>query len=58
MNSGSSKNVVSKKLGNAMGLANVKHPNPYRVGWIKRGVEFTMIEKCLVPLSIRRYYQD
>lgn len=36
--SGSSMNIVSKKLVTALNLITEPHPSPYRVSWIKKGV--------------------
>lgn len=37
INSGSNRNIVSKKLANAVELKTKPHPIPYRVSWIKKG---------------------
>lgn len=50
-------NVVFKSLAKAMGLATEKHPKPYNIGWIKKGVEINVIEVRQIPLSIEKHYQ-
>lgn len=42
----------------AVNLTLEKHPHPYKVDWIKRGVDLKVTELCHVPLSIGKSYQD
>ncbi|KAK3231883.1 hypothetical protein Dsin_003764 [Dipteronia sinensis] len=36
----------------ALGLPIEKHPHPYKVGWIKHGIEAKVIDICKVSFSI------
>lgn len=58
IDNGSSENIVSQKLVNALNLKVDPHPNPYKVSWIKKGGEATINSICTVPLSIGNYYKD
>ena len=58
IDSGSSKNVVSKALVKALNLKTEKHPSLYTIAWIKKGLEVEVLEVCKVPLSIGKYYKD
>ena len=58
IDSGSTENVISKAAVRALGFAMDKHLNPYKVGWIKSGVETKMTKICKVPFSIGKLYQD
>lgn len=49
---------MSWALVKALSLTTEKHPRPYKVGWIRRGVGSTITEVCKVPLSIGKSYQD
>lgn len=33
-----------------------KHPNPYKLGWIRNGEVAKVINTCVVPLAIRKSY--
>ena len=35
-----------------------KHVNPYKTGWIKKGIEMMVNEVCTIQLSIGRHHQD
>ena len=58
IDSGNSKNVVSKALVKALNLKTKKHPSPYKIAWIKKDPEVQMLEVCKSPLSIKKYYKD
>ena len=58
IDSGSSKNVVSKALVEALNLKTEKHPSPYKIAWIKKGLEVQVLEVCEFPSSIGKYYKD
>ncbi|XP_060670109.1 uncharacterized protein LOC132800453 [Ziziphus jujuba] len=58
IDSGSSENIVSKSLVKVLKLPTISHPNPYKVGWIKKGVETKVMELCKVPFSIGKHCAD
>ena len=56
--SGSCENVVSEKAVQKLGLATEKHPNPYKLSWLKRGNEVIVSKRCLVSFFIGLKYKD
>ena len=58
IDSGSSENFVAKKLVTVLNLKAEAHPNPYKIGWVRKGGEATVSEICTVPLSIGNAYKD
>ena len=59
INSGSSENFVAKKIVAVLNLKTDPPPDPYKIGWVKKGGEATINEICTVlPLSIGNSYKD
>ena len=58
IDSGSCENVVSEEAVQKLGLAIEKHPNPYKLSWLKRGNEVTVSKRCLVSFFIGLKYKD
>ena len=58
IDSGSVKNITSKSLVTKLGLKIEKHPAPYKIGWIKKGMETLVTQQCRVTFSIGKCYVD
>ncbi|XP_020677817.1 uncharacterized protein LOC110096287 [Dendrobium catenatum] len=56
IDSGCMENVVSKVVVQALQLKTTKHPQPYKISWIKKGMEIAVTETCRVQFSIGRHY--
>ncbi|XP_077226266.1 uncharacterized protein LOC143859443 [Tasmannia lanceolata] len=50
--------VSGKAAANKLKLELKEHPNPYKMSWLKRGMEVTVSKRCLVNLSIASIYFD
>ena len=58
IDNGSCENFVSKAMVKALNLSTIKHPNPYKLWWIQKGIESKVGEVCKVPLSIGKIYAE
>lgn len=58
INNGSTENIVSRVSVTYLKLLVEKHPEPYKIGWIRHVELFWVVERCKVPLSIGKFYQD
>ena len=54
----SSENFVAKKIVSNLNLKVEPHPNPYKIGWVKKGNESTLNKIYTVPLSIGSGYKN
>lgn len=58
IDSGSTKNLISWKLVRELGLQTEPHFRPYRVGWIKNGLETRIERVCKIPVAFGKVYCD
>ncbi|XP_028551072.1 uncharacterized protein LOC110094610 [Dendrobium catenatum] len=58
IDNGCTENIVSKALVNALQLKTTKNPNPYRISWVKRGIDIQVSEMCRVNFSIGKHYNS
>ncbi|XP_020675785.1 uncharacterized protein LOC110094799 [Dendrobium catenatum] len=56
INSGCTENIISRAAIQALQLKTVKSSNPYKIGWLKKGVEFLVSECCKITFSIGNRY--
>lgn len=55
---GSFENVVSAIMVDKLCLKTEKHPNPYKLSWLKKDNEIRVSKRCLVAFSIGKNYSD
>jgi len=53
----SCENFVSKALVDYSRLETKPHLHPYDIGWINKGPCIKVIDRCHVPISIKKFYQ-
>ncbi|XP_028551234.1 uncharacterized protein LOC110091993 [Dendrobium catenatum] len=56
IDSGCTENIISKAAVQALQLKTTKHPNAFKIGWVKKGVDFLVSELCKVSFSIGKKY--
>ncbi|KAI0498175.1 hypothetical protein KFK09_021416 [Dendrobium nobile] len=56
IDSGCTENIISQSAVNALKLKTTKNPTPYKISWVKRGVEVPVSEMCRVNFSIGKHY--
>ena len=55
MGGGSIDNLVFEEMVQKLGLKRVRHPYPYRIGWLQGEHVLEVREKCLVDFQIGQY---
>ena len=55
---GSTKNLVSEEMVSKLKLKREKHPQPYRIAWVKDDHKVLVSEQCLVKFKIGSYHDE
>jgi hypothetical protein len=58
IDSGSTDNLVSKKMVEKLELKTTAHPRPYKVSWIQKGHKVMITKQCLVEIKIGGYKDE
>ncbi|KAH9726539.1 Endonuclease [Citrus sinensis] len=58
IDSGSCKNVISEEAITKLNLKTEPHQTPYKLIWLKKGNQVTVLKRCLISLSIGSIYKD
>ncbi|XP_020702838.1 uncharacterized protein LOC110114328 [Dendrobium catenatum] len=56
VDSGCTGNVVSRVVVQALQLKTTKNPQPYKISWVKKGMEISVTDMCRVQFSIGKHY--
>lgn len=52
MDGGNTDNLVAEEMVQKLGLKRVRHPYPYRIGWLQGEHSWEVREQCLVDFHI------
>ncbi|XP_020703199.2 uncharacterized protein LOC110114610 [Dendrobium catenatum] len=58
IDNGCTENVVSRALVQALQLKTTKNPHPYKISWVKKGVDISVTDMCRVSFSIGKSYMS
>ena len=58
IDAGSCENLISGEVVQKLGIVTEKHPEPYKLPWLKQGGEVTVSKHALVSFSIGAKYRD
>ncbi|KAI0500296.1 hypothetical protein KFK09_018508 [Dendrobium nobile] len=56
IDNGCTENVVSRSLVQALQLKTTKNPQPYKISWVKKGMDILITEMCRITFSIGKQY--
>ncbi|PKU84124.1 RNA-directed DNA polymerase [Dendrobium catenatum] len=56
IDNGCTENVVSRGLVQSLQLKTTKNPLPYKISWVKRGVDIQVTEMCRINFTIGKQY--
>ncbi|XP_020691321.2 uncharacterized protein LOC110105961 [Dendrobium catenatum] len=56
IDSGCTENVISRSVVQALQLKTTSNPQPYKISWIRKGMEVTVTDMCRVTFSIGKHY--
>ncbi|XP_020683016.1 uncharacterized protein LOC110100003 [Dendrobium catenatum] len=56
IDSGCTENIVSKAVVQGLQLKTTRHESPYKISWVKRGMEIAVTDSCRVSFSIGKHY--
>ncbi|KAI0515984.1 hypothetical protein KFK09_008655 [Dendrobium nobile] len=56
IDSGCTENIISKAVVQALQIKTSKNPHPFKISWVKKGVDFTISEFCKVTFTIGKSY--
>ncbi|KAI0496820.1 hypothetical protein KFK09_023144 [Dendrobium nobile] len=56
VDSGCTENVVSRTVVHKLQLKTSKRSNPYKISWVKKGVEIAVTDSCRLSFSIGKHY--
>ncbi|KAI0511898.1 hypothetical protein KFK09_012532 [Dendrobium nobile] len=56
IDSGCTENVIARSVVQALQLKTSKNPHPYKISWVKKGMDIVVSDMCRVTFSIGKQY--
>ncbi|KAI0514154.1 hypothetical protein KFK09_010188 [Dendrobium nobile] len=56
IDSGCTENIISRSVVQALKLKTTKNSHPYKISWVKKGMDIAVTELCRVTFSIGKHY--
>ncbi|XP_028550837.1 uncharacterized protein LOC110096704 [Dendrobium catenatum] len=56
VDSGCTENIISRSVVQKLHLKTTRNPHPYKISWVKKGVDIAVTEMCRVTFSIGKSY--
>ncbi|KAI0500729.1 hypothetical protein KFK09_018945 [Dendrobium nobile] len=56
IDNGCTENIISRAVVQTLQLKTTKNPNPYRISWVKKGLDIHVYDMCRVHFSIGKNY--
>ncbi|PKU69720.1 RNA-directed DNA polymerase [Dendrobium catenatum] len=56
IDSGCTENIISRSVVQALKLKTTKSSHPYKISWVKKGMDIAVTELCRVTFSIGKHY--
>ncbi|XP_020679500.1 uncharacterized protein LOC110097468 [Dendrobium catenatum] len=56
IDSGCTENIISKAAVQALQIKTTRNPNPFKISWVKKGVDFLVSDLCKITFSIGKRY--
>lgn len=56
IDNGCTENIISSLVVHALQLSTTKHPRPYKVSWVRKGIDSAISKMCKVSFSIGKNF--
>jgi len=58
VDSGSQKNLISAEVVKRLALPTTPHPQPYTIGWLRKGSDLRVSQQCRLPYGIKPFKDE
>lgn len=56
IDSGSTKNIISRKVMKIINFKTINHPKPYKIRWVKKGINIKVTKMCNISFFIGFFF--